>query len=73
MIKGSMNKRIGFPGGTAYKESACNAGDPNSLPGQGRSSEEGNSYRLQYSCLDNSMHRGDWWATVHGVTKMGHD
>ena len=52
-----------FPGG---KESACNAGDPGSIPGLGRSSGEGNGNPLQYSCLENPMDRGHWWATVHG-------
>ena len=45
------------------KESACNAGDLSSIPG------EGNDYPLQYSCLKNSTDGGAWWATVHGVTK----
>ena len=57
----------GFPGGSDDKESACNAGDPSSIPGLGRSPGEG--YPLQYSCLQKSMDRGAWWATVHGVTK----
>ena len=59
----------GFPGSSDGKESACNAGDPGSIPGSGRSSEEGNGYPFQYSCLENSMDRGIWWATVHGVAK----
>ena len=49
------------------KESACNAGDPGSIPGWGRSPGEGNGYPLQYSFLENSMDKGAWWATVHGV------
>ena len=52
-----------FPGGSDTEESACNAGDLGSIPGSG----SGNP--LQYSCLKNSMNRGAWWATVHGVTK----
>ena len=44
----------GFPGGSDGKESACNAGDPGSLPGSGRSPREGNDNPLQYSCLENS-------------------
>ena len=55
-------------------ESACNAGDAGergSVPGSGRSSGEGNGYRLQYSCLENPMDRGTWRAIVHGVTKSG--
>ena len=60
---------MGFPGGSAGKESACNAGDLGSLLGLGRSSGEGNGYPLQYSGLENSMDRGAWWATVYGVAK----
>ena len=59
----------GFPDGSDSKESACNAGDLGSIPGWGRSPEEGNGYVVQYSCLDNPMDRGAWWATVHGVTE----
>ena len=44
-------------------------GDVGSLPGSGRSPEEGNDNLIQYSCLENSMDRGVWWAIVHGVTK----
>ena len=51
------------------KESACNAGDLGSIPGLGRFPEEGNGNPLQYSCLENSMDRGSWLATVHGVAK----
>ena len=51
------------------KESACNAGDVSSIPGWGRSPGEGNGNPLLYSCLENSMDRGAWWATVHGVAK----
>ena len=51
------------------KESACNAGDLGMTPGSGRSPEEGNGNPLQCSCLENSMDRGAWWATVHGVSK----
>ena len=58
-----------FPGGSDSKESACNAGDLGLIPGLGRSLGEGNSYPLQYSCLENSMDRGAWQATVHGVAK----
>ena len=51
------------------KESACSAGDQGSIPGLGRSSGEGNSNPLQYSCLENPVDRGAWQATVCGVTK----
>ena len=57
------------PCGSDGKESACNAGDPGSIPGLGRSPGEGNGNPLQYSCLENLMDRGAWRATVHGVTK----
>ena len=58
-----------FPGGSGGEESACNAGDLGSVPGSGRSPGEGNGHPSQYSCLENSMNRGAWWTTVHGVTK----
>ena len=58
-----------FPGGSDGKASACNAGDLASVPRLGRSRGEGNGNPLQYSCLGNSMDRGAWQATVHGVTK----
>ena len=57
----------GFPGGSDGKEFACNAGDLDLIPGLRRSLGEGNGYPLQYSCLENSMDRGAWWATVHAV------
>ena len=63
---------LGFPGGSGGKESARNAGDPGLIPGSGRSPGEGNGYTLEYSCLENSMDRGPWWATVHGVTRVRH-
>ena len=58
-----------FPGGLAGKESACNVGDLGSMPGSGRSPGEGNGSPLQYPCLEDSMDRGAWRATVHGVAK----
>ena len=58
-----------FPGGSDGKDSACNEGDPGSIPESGRSPGEGNGYPLQYSCLENSMDRRTCRATVHGVTK----
>ena len=60
---------MGFPGGSSGKESACNAGDLGLIPGSGRCPGEGNGYSRQYSCLENPMDRGAWWATVYGVTK----
>ena len=60
---------MGFPGGSDSKETACNAGDLGSTPGWGRSpgGEHGNP--LQYSCLENPMDRGAWWATVYGLAE----
>ena len=55
--------------GSDGKESACSAGDPGLIPRSGRSPGEENSNPLQYCCLENSMDRGTWRATVHGVTK----
>ena len=63
---------MGFPGGSVDKEFVHNAeitGDPVSIPGSGRSPGEGNGCPFQYSCPENSMDRGDGWATVHGVAK----
>ena len=59
----------GFPGSSVGKESACSSGDLGSISGSGRSPGEGNGNPLQYSCLENPMDRGAWWATVHGVAK----
>ena len=59
----------GLPGGSDGKESACNARDPSSISGLGKSPGEQNGNPLQYSCLEKSIDRGVWWATVHGVTK----
>ena len=56
-----------FPSGQDGKESICNVGDPDSSLGLGRYPGEGNGNPLQYSCLENSMDRGTWQATVHGV------
>ena len=58
-----------FLGGSEVKASACNVGDLGSIPGSGRSPGEGNGNPLQYSCLENPMDGGAWWATVHGVAK----
>ena len=55
--------------GSNGKESACNTGDLGFIPGSGRSPAEGNGNPLQYSCLENSMDRGAWQVTVHGVTE----
>ena len=58
-----------FPGGSDSKASAYNVGDLGSILGSGRSPGEGNGNPLQYSCLENPMDGGAWWATVHGVTE----
>ena len=58
---------LSFPHNSVSKESACNAGDPGSIPGLGRSPGEVNGNPLQYSCLENPMDRGAWLATVHGI------
>ena len=60
---------VGFRGSSDGKESACNAGDPGFIPGSEMSPGEENGCPLQCSCLENPVHRGAWWATVHGVTK----
>ena len=59
----------GLHGGSDGKESACNRGELGSIPGSGRSPGERNGNPLQNFCLENSMDRGDWWATVHGDAK----
>ena len=58
---------MGFPGDSDGKESACNAEDPSSIPGSEDPLEKGMA--TQYSYLENSMHRGDQWASVHGAAK----
>ena len=60
---------MNFLHSSVSKESARNAGDLGSIPGLGRFPGEGNGNPLQYSCLENPMDRGAWWATVHGVTE----
>ena len=65
----TMCSAFGFPGGSDGKEFICNEGDMGLNPGPGRSPGEGIGYPLQYSCLENSMDRGAWGATVHEVVK----
>ena len=62
-----------FPNSSVSKESACYARDLGLIPGSGRSPGEGNNNPLQYSCLENPVDRGAWWATVHGVIRVRHD
>ena len=64
MLSTLPSKNMGFPCGSAGKESACNAGDLGSIPGLGRSSGEGKGYALQYSGLENSTD-----CIIHGITK----
>ena len=61
---------LDLPGDLDGEESACNAGDSGSISGLGTSPGEGNGYPLQYSCLKNSMDRGSWQVTVHGVAEL---
>ena len=61
-----MYKLYGLPCSSDGKESACNAGNPGLIPGLGRSPGEGNGNPLQYSCLENSMDRGVWLASLWG-------
>ena len=71
-VYGSLPETMGFPSGSVVKAplaSAGDAGDKGLIPGLGSSPGGGNGSPLQYSCLENSMDRGAWWATVHGVTK----
>ena len=62
---------LGFPDSSEVKVSAWNAGNPGSIPGLGRSPGEGNGNPLQYSCLENPMEGGTWWAM--GLQRVGHD
>ena len=60
---------MGFPSGSVVKNLPASAGDVGSIPGSGRCPAGGNGHPLQYSCLENPMDRGAWWAVVCGVTK----
>ena len=60
---------FGFQGDSDSKESAYSEGNPGLIPGSERFPGEGHGNPLQYSYLENSMDRGTWWTTVHGVTK----
>ena len=64
---------MGFPGGSVIKNSPANAGDIRDvgfIPGLGRSPGGGNGNQLQYSCLENPMDRGTWWATIYGAVSQ---
>ena len=69
IFKNKIWSFMSFPGCSEGKESACNVGDLGSIPGSGRSPGGGNGNPLQYSCLENSVDRGAWKATVHSVAK----
>ena len=60
---------IGFPGGSVVKNPPANAGDAGLIPGLGRAPGEGNGNPIQYSCLENPMDKGAWWAIVYGIAK----
>ena len=68
-VLGSSKFERGFPGGLVVENPPTNAGHLGSIPGSGRAPGEGNDNPLQYSCLENPMDRGAWWATVYGATK----
>ena len=68
----TATKSRGSPHGSVGKEAVCRAGDVDLIPGIGRSPGEGNDNPLQSSCLENLMHRGTRWATVHGITRSTH-
>ena len=57
------------PVGSVGRESARNVGDLGSVPGSGRSPSEGHGYPLMYSCLENPIDRGAWWAAINGVSE----
>ena len=64
---------LDFPDGLDGKASACTARDLGLIPGLGRSPGKGSGNPLQYFCLENSIDRGAWWATVHGLQRVRHD
>ena len=69
----ASDENYGLPWWFSGKESACNVGVTGLIPGLGRSLREGNGNPLQYSFLGDLIGRGAWRATVHGVTRVGHD
>jgi len=64
---------VGFLGGSVVKNLPASAGDTGLIPGSGRFPAAGNGNSLQYSCLENSMDRGAWWAAVHGMVLQSQD
>ena len=73
VFKSKLSERKDFLHSSVGKESACNAGDPVSIPGLGRYSGEGNGNPFQCSHLENPVDRGAWRATVHGIARVRHD
>ena len=72
VIQVAIDSKMGFPGGSVGKNQPANTGgtrDLHLILGLGRSPGVGNSNSLQYSCVENSMDRGAWQATVHGVAR----
>ena len=67
----NLKTYMDFPSGSVVKNPPANAGDAGMIPGSRRFPGEQNVNSLQYSCLENSMDRGAWWTTVHGVSKSG--
>ena len=67
------NHNFPVPCSSVSKESSCNAGDLGSIPGLGRSPEEGNGNPPQYSCLENPMDTGGCQVRVYGVEGVRHD
>ena len=70
---GCSSAWMGFLGGSVVKNPPANAGDMGLISGSGRSPRGGNDNPLPYSCLENPTDRGAWQATIHGVTRIGHD
>ena len=69
VTKHTDRSSLGLPGGTVGKQPPASTGDTGSIPGSGRTPGGENGSPLQYSCLENSMDRRAWWATVHEVAK----
>ena len=72
-LESELHSIVGFPGGSEGKKSSCNAGDQGLIPVLGRSPRKEDGNPFQYFCLENSMDREAWWATVYGFAKVRHD
>jgi len=64
---------LGYLGGSNGKESTCNVGDLGSISGLRRCPGGGHGNTLQYSCMENTLDRGSWWAMINGITRVRHD